>query len=360
MTIGKKLTLGFTTIALLMVCVGALFIYQIISMQAITQRDIYKSFFILNSSWELMETIEHQQMAADRYLFLRESLDENRANYHYEKHRFIRVYDKFHTEAGEHIKQWLEEFYQKVLTYNLIIEEVFAQHEQGRELTTLVRRIKEAETIEEEAHKILWKIIKHVQNEHVEPAKVDIADKINSTIRITLVSVIASLLLAIGLGIYLTRSIAGPITKLKDTISAIGHGNFDAQVNITSTDEIGILADAFNQMLSDLKKSHTDLENVMAGLEERVKERTAELTKSQLAMSKMIKDLDRQAQELRDAQDKLVRSEKLAAIGQLASSVAHELRNPLGVMKNIVYYFNMLQWDKENLDIKDIMENLSI
>lgn len=43
-------------------------------------------------------------------------------------------------------------------------------------------------------------------------------------------------------------------------------------------------------------------------------------------------------EELKEAQEKLVRSEKLAAIGQLASGVGHELRNPLGAIKNAVFY----------------------
>ncbi len=43
-------------------------------------------------------------------------------------------------------------------------------------------------------------------------------------------------------------------------------------------------------------------------------------------------------EELKDAQEHLVRSEKLAAIGQLAGGVGHELRNPLGAIKNAVYY----------------------
>ena len=42
--------------------------------------------------------------------------------------------------------------------------------------------------------------------------------------------------------------------------------------------------------------------------------------------------------ELERAQEQLVRSEKLAAIGQLAGSVAHDLRNPLGAINNAVYY----------------------
>jgi len=43
-------------------------------------------------------------------------------------------------------------------------------------------------------------------------------------------------------------------------------------------------------------------------------------------------------EELKTAQERLIRSEKLAAIGQLAGGVGHELRNPLGAIKNAVYY----------------------
>jgi signal transduction histidine kinase len=46
--------------------------------------------------------------------------------------------------------------------------------------------------------------------------------------------------------------------------------------------------------------------------------------------------------ELRDTQESLVRKEKLAMLGQLASGVGHELRNPLGVMTNAVYIQKMV------------------
>jgi signal transduction histidine kinase len=47
-------------------------------------------------------------------------------------------------------------------------------------------------------------------------------------------------------------------------------------------------------------------------------------------------------QALHEAQEELVRKEKLATLGQLAGGVGHELRNPLGVIKNSVYYLNMI------------------
>ena len=61
--------------------------------------------------------------------------------------------------------------------------------------------------------------------------------------------------------------------------------------------------------------------------------------------------VQQRTQELQDAQDQLVRSEKLAAIGQLAGGVAHDLRNPLGAIKNAVYYL------KKRLGTSDIAES---
>jgi len=63
--------------------------------------------------------------------------------------------------------------------------------------------------------------------------------------------------------------------------------------------------------------------------------------------------------ELRDAQERVVRSEKMAVVGQLASSVAHELRNPLGVMKNAIYYLNMVGLGKDNPDFRENLEIIS-
>jgi PAS domain S-box-containing protein len=51
--------------------------------------------------------------------------------------------------------------------------------------------------------------------------------------------------------------------------------------------------------------------------------------------------------ELRDAQEELVRKEKLAVLGTLAGGVGHKLRNPLGVISNSVYYLKMVQPDAD-------------
>lgn len=64
----------------------------------------------------------------------------------------------------------------------------------------------------------------------------------------------------------------------------------------------------------------------------------------------------RRTRELQDAQEELVRKEKLAILGQLAGGVSHDLRNPLGAIKNAVYFLNMITEEpapetRETLDI---------
>ena len=61
-------------------------------------------------------------------------------------------------------------------------------------------------------------------------------------------------------------------------------------------------------------------------------------------LEEMVED---RTQELREAQEQLLRREKLAVLGQLAGSVAHELRNPLGVIKNSAYFLNMILDDSD-------------
>ena len=69
--------------------------------------------------------------------------------------------------------------------------------------------------------------------------------------------------------------------------------------------------------------------------------------------------VDERTRELRQAQEKLVRQERLATLGQLAGSIGHELRNPLGVISNAVYFLKMSQPDANDtiLEYLDIIEN---
>jgi signal transduction histidine kinase len=59
--------------------------------------------------------------------------------------------------------------------------------------------------------------------------------------------------------------------------------------------------------------------------------------------------LEEKTRALEAAQEELVRRERLAVLGQLAGSVSHELRNPLGVIKNSVYYLKLVLPEEERV-----------
>ena len=74
------------------------------------------------------------------------------------------------------------------------------------------------------------------------------------------------------------------------------------------------------------------------------KQAEARLKEYSVRLEDMVEDRTR---DLQEAQQKMVRQERLAVMGELAGGVAHELRNPLGVIQNAIYYLEMLFPDPE-------------
>jgi signal transduction histidine kinase len=85
--------------------------------------------------------------------------------------------------------------------------------------------------------------------------------------------------------------------------------------------------------ITERKRAEEQLADYAGHLEEEVHERT---------------------RELREAQEKLVRQEKLATLGQLAGSMGHELRNPLGVISNAIYFLKAAQ-PNANAKVKEYL-----
>lgn len=128
-------------------------------------------------------------------------------------------------------------------------------------------------------------------------------------------------LLVIGVGLIgawvVSRDITRPLRELAAGATAITAGRTAQVPRIDRRDELGQLGTAFGTMAQEVAQART-------ALEAKVEERTRELEEAM--------------RQLNEAQDTLVRRERLATLGQLASGVGHELRNPLGVMTNAIYY----------------------
>lgn len=124
--------------------------------------------------------------------------------------------------------------------------------------------------------------------------------------------------------IVFSRALSRPIEKLSAAAIEIGQGNLDVKIDVASHDEIGQLARAFNKMAIDLKEDITQRQRA-----------EKEIHALNEALELKVQDRTRQ---LLDAQEELVRKEKLSMLGQLSGSIGHELRNPLGVINNAVYF----------------------
>jgi signal transduction histidine kinase len=122
------------------------------------------------------------------------------------------------------------------------------------------------------------------------------------------------------------RRVTRPLDELTAAADSIAMGDLTRRARIKPQAEFGRLGVVFNAMAAKVEESYHKLED-------RVRERTA--------------DLEQALVTLKSTQEELVRREKLAMLGQLASGVGHELRNPLGVMTNAVYFLEMVQPNAE-------------
>jgi two-component system, NtrC family, sensor kinase len=140
--------------------------------------------------------------------------------------------------------------------------------------------------------------------------------------------IVASLsaFLVVILTYSIARQISIPLKRLTQGASVIAAGDFSQRVRVSSRDEIGELAETFNEMARSLEERSHALIELNRRLEEKVKERTGELEKKS-------REANRAYEELKETQVQLVQSEKLAGLGQLVAGIAHEIKNPL----NFIY-----------------------
>lgn len=122
----------------------------------------------------------------------------------------------------------------------------------------------------------------------------------NQGILIAGTEILISIIVSLFVGIFLTNS-------LKELVSAtrgMAEGNFGTRVAVKSRDEIGELGSVFNEM---------------AG---RLKERTERINDAY--------------NELKEVQEKIIQSEKMASLGRFVAGIAHEINNPLDGIENCV------------------------
>ncbi len=133
-------------------------------------------------------------------------------------------------------------------------------------------------------------------------------------LRVLIITGTQILLSAVFIVVFTRRFVTRPIKKLIEGTRAVSAMQLDKPIEIHSSEELDDLAHSFNVMRERLNQSMAENREFMQKLETKVEERT---------------------EQLKTAHRKLLQTDRMASLGQLAASVAHEINNPISGVLNL-------------------------
>ena len=175
----------------------------------------------------------------------------------------------------------------------------------------------------------LWSQGKIIGGIQMEVPIGDLMTNLLESKKIILITIVLDAIVLIVFGSFLlSRVLVKPMKDLVRLTQKISDEDFSQKIEVTSKNEIGQLIGSFNRMIERLKENQESLENYLESLESA-------------------------NTQLKQAQEELIRTEKLASIGRFAAGVAHEVGNPLGA---ILGYAGILK--KEGMDHEESKDYL--
>lgn len=129
-------------------------------------------------------------------------------------------------------------------------------------------------------------------------------------------------LLAATLAVLAARSFSAPVGRISRFAEALAGGDYDRRIPVTSGDELGQLSASLNVMAGSLAEAHTRLMDWNRSLQ-------AEVARQVEALRLTEADAERSRRAMLELEKQLLLANRLASLGMLSATVAHEIGNPL-------------------------------
>ncbi len=158
-------------------------------------------------------------------------------------------------------------------------------------------------------------------------------DEIYDRIKLQLLQLLVLSLALVVTIILLLKRIIAPLNVLEQDSQRLIEGKKRIRIESYENDEVGRMANTFNIMADSIEKSRNELQTLNVSLEQRVKERTNELTETNHELNIALDDL-------KITQNELIQMSKLKLTSKLVSGVAHEVNTPLGISITLSSYLS--------------------
>ncbi|MDX1253131.1 MAG: HAMP domain-containing protein [Gammaproteobacteria bacterium] len=191
-------------------------------------------------------------------------------------------------------------------------------HEQSLQFLSNIMEIK----FKEQLKGMLNQLVQHEKHEaeDISAILITLGERL---VMLAIATSMSTLILSMLIGLFMVRSITKPIKKLMKGTLAISAGDLGHRISYDGADEFSELARYFNKMSTILMSQRDDLLEIQSSLERKNDQLTLEIRERKQA-----------EEEARQHQARLAHVLRLNTVSEMATSIAHEINNPLSAIIN--------------------------